>query len=111
MSDKQKVYKLELDIVQRTLYVVLDADLAVEDTVDSADGMSSVDFRLANDDLPYVLGVTIRDPNRVTVVQDWIEEAIDGALTFLNVGKKEDYGNNYWKGGGSDSVRALRSGE
>lgn len=98
MSESSQFYDLSFDITKRELTVVLDAKSVPSDFVTSSDGNALVGFLIARDGNPYVVNVTICDPNRVSILQDWIEEAIEAAITELDATPYDNFGDNHWKG-------------
>lgn len=89
-------WEMDFDLTKDELYIFLHAG-DVEDVVDSVDGDYSVDIAYAADGLPIVLGVTIRNKNKVSILRDWIEDAIEISLDNLNAVAGDDFGDNYWK--------------
>ena len=113
MELPSQFYDATLDTVKRTFTIILDQQSLPEEEVVSDDGTSSCGILIADDGLPYVCDVTILDPNKVSVIQDWIEEAIEAAVASLNVGSeihKEYHEKNHWKGfrGGTEQGRLSR---
>ncbi len=98
MDTPSQFYDVVLDIVERKLTVILDQQALPTEEVVSEDGLSSAGILLADDGLPYVCDVTILDPNKVSIIQDWLEEAIERSMESLNAHKSDDFANNYWKG-------------
>ena len=70
----------------------------LDESIEARDKKSTVDIQINDDNIPYVIGVEIDDPNKFTILQDWIEEAIEKALEPLNANYYDDFGNNHWKG-------------
>lgn len=104
MTDPSQFYDLSFDITKRELTIVLDGKSVPSDYVTSADGNSLIGFLIARDGNPYVVNVTICDPNRVSILQDWIEESIESAVSELDATPYDNFGDNHWKGfrGGAD---------
>lgn len=94
-------YEMDLDLRERALHVYLAngvGDDKLEFAIASEDEFSLVDFKIGHDELPVILGVSIFDPNKVSIIQDWIEEAIDAAMNNLNSFREDNYEENHWKG-------------
>ena len=105
--ESSQFYDLSLDIVLRKLTIILDQQALPVGEVVAEDGLSSAGILIADDGLPYVCDVTILDPNKVSILQDWIEEAIEKALESLNASKHDEFESNHWKGfrGGTEQGR------
>ena len=103
-------YDAILDTVKRTFVIIMDQQALPTEEIVSEDGTSSCGILIADDGLPYVCDVTILDPNKVSIIQDWIEEATEAAVASLNVGKEvhtQFYEKNHWRGtrGGTEQGR------
>lgn len=91
-------YQMELDLDARAMYVHMkEHDCEIESVV-SANGEYVVDFYWNNDGLPVVVGFEMLNQNKISIIQDWIEEGVEAAIDQLNEHERHDYGDNHWKG-------------
>jgi hypothetical protein len=97
-DDLQLSYKIHLDLTNSSLYVYMAYDIDEFEQVTSADGESTADVEFMPDGTPIVVGVEIRNQNKVTIFQDWIHDAIEAAMKELNVHRDERIEDNHWKG-------------
>jgi hypothetical protein len=107
MNIPSQFYDAILDTTKRTFTIILDQQSLPEEEIVSDSGTSSCGILVADDGLPYVCDVTILDPNKVSVIQDWLEEAIEDAVSMLNARKGDEFEKNHWKGfrGGTEQGR------
>lgn len=91
-------YQMELDLDVRALYVhMMKHDQEIQSVV-SADGDYIVDYYWNTDGLPVVVGFELLNPNKVSIIQDWIEDGIEAALAQLNDHPRHEFEDDHWKG-------------
>ena len=89
-------YEIDLDLTNRCLYVYMRPG-SVADRVESVDGLYTADIDYLGEH-PLVLGLEFRDSNKISILQDWIEEGIEAAMRNLNVFRDDNFEDNHWKG-------------
>lgn len=85
IADGTLVWRIEYDRKERVLYVFFNDEYGTETRV-SADGLSLADVRYADDGIPVVCSLEIHDPIRTGVIEDWIIEGAELAMSEF-----EDY--------------------
>ncbi len=89
-------WTMTFSLTTRAMYVYL-GDGKIVGQAASEDNDFIVDLGQESDGTPIVLGLEILEPNRLSIIQDWIEEGIEKALDTLNVKPTDDFADNHWK--------------
>jgi hypothetical protein len=92
-----KYWQMDFDLDTRAWRIYL-TDTEPDATLTSDDGETDIDVCFGEDNLPVVVGVTIRNPNKFSIIQDWVEDGIDACLPKLNQFRTDHFEDNHWKG-------------
>lgn len=85
-----KTLTLTLNPNDRSLYVAFSDTSEISNVLESESGKSAAGIRFASDGLPIVVDVEIYDDAKYTLIEDWIEEAVEAALG-------DAHGDDYYK--------------
>lgn len=96
LTEGSLYWTMDFDLTNRAMHVYFRYG-NVADQVPTPDGHYSVDIDYIGD-LPIVLGLDFLEPNKVSIIQDWIEEAIEQCMNTLNVCKGDDFAADHFTG-------------